>query len=415
MISHRAYASLLLVSASVAGVTAMQDFQTRPSPRRIPALVYALTRYSEGDAGAARAFAFQQNKASAVRGFQEQARRWIQEDGQASHSRRITTATFVLDVVRHWTGGQDWQYARPLLAWGCTEMTASGVSASAERVWHLAAVAVAQGAEDWTLLVGRRPPSGRPFPTVRNPVENEMRQGHLSHALARLSDEPRLAMASAVAAENRTWDAGGFGRDLNLRGGLIVGEIDGAYLDRLRTGDIVAEDGSKRPIPGAKSLIRHHLMRIDELRQVRAQFLELTARPSLAAEAHVRLALVMFRLAEQDEALRHLARARELAREPFVVYLAHLFTGAIRERQGRDVEAIDAYRAALTGFPRAQSATSLLASRLFNLGNQAEAAALVNDFFTAPDPAPDPWRLYRLGDMRLLPTYLEQLRAEISR
>jgi hypothetical protein len=399
---------LLVVIASVAGVGAAQDGPTGRA-LRLPAVTDLLGRYAGGDARAADSLAGHPDPTSAVRAFQDQAPRWIAADRRAAPSRRLAAATFALDMARHWAGRGDWPHARALVAWGCAEMRRSPVPTEAERTWHLAAVAVIESGDDWTLLVGRRRDRGDVVKPVRDPVENELRQGHLSHAQARFPDEPRLALAAAVAEENRTWEAGRFGRDLNLRGGLIAGELDRAYLDSLRTADILAEDGSTRLMPGFKFLAQHQLRMVDAVRDLRAQYLALTGRPSVAAEAHARLALVAFRLAEPDEALRQATLAFELARDPAVAYLAHLVTGAIRERQGRDADAVDAYRAALDLFPRAQSATSLLVSRLYSLGRLAEAALLADEFFST-DPAADPWRTYRLGDSRLLAGYLAELR-----
>jgi hypothetical protein len=42
-------------------------------------------------------------------------------------------------------------------------------------------------------------------------------------------------LIAAVAADTRAWEIGGFGRDLNTRNGIIAGEIDREYLDRLKT------------------------------------------------------------------------------------------------------------------------------------------------------------------------------------
>ena len=403
-------ACFLTVAAATAGLAAVQAGETGPARPRAPLVANLLTRYAGGDADAVKTFAFAPDKGPAVRAFLDQAREWARRGGPGS-DRQLVAATFALEVAQHWAGGSDWQYGQMLIAWGCAEMSSTPIAHPAERVWHLAAVAVAEAAEDWTLLAGRRRPAGEPARLSRNRVENELRQGHLSHALARFPDEPRLALAAAVTAESLTWDIGGFGRDHNLRGGLTVGEIDHGYLDRLRSGDVAAPDGSNRPVPAAKSLGRWHLARVDEVRAVRERYVALTALPPVAAEAHVRLALVLFRLAERDEALHHLTLALELTEEPEVVYLAHLVRGAIRERQGGDDDAIAAYRAALSVFPRAQSATSLLVSRLFVAGRRAEAAALADEFFESDEPAPDPWTTYRVGEVRNLRSYFARLRG----
>jgi hypothetical protein len=402
-------ACVLTLVAGTAGLGAIQG-ETRTARQRIPAFSSLLTSYAAGHVGAVRTFAFDFDKPAAVRDFPARAREWINA-GRSSAARRLIAATFALDVAQHWAGGSDWPYAQRLIAWGCTEMRSAQIPEPAERLWHLAAVAVAEAGEDWTLLVGRRRRAGEPVPASRNSLENELRQGHVSHALSRFPDEPRLALAAAVAAENLSWEIGGFGRDNNVRGGLMAGEIDRNYLDRLQSGDLAAPDGSKRPVPGAKQLGKWHLARVDDVMAVRERYLALTEQPQVAAEAHVRLALILFRLVERDKALQHLELALELAREPEVVYLAHLLRGAIQEREGRDDEAIEAYRAALNVFPRAQSATSRLVARLFGAGRRAEAAALADEFFATAEAAPDPWAIYRVGEARFLRSYLARLRG----
>ena len=393
------------------GTWALQDSRNGSRDRRLPA-AEMLSRYAAGDAQAARTFAFQSNKEAGVRAFRDEARAWIAEGG-APTNRGVLAATFVLEVVRHWTGTPDWAYATPLVAWSCGQVGAGPTSWSGERVWHLAAVALAQTAEDWALVVGQHLPSGKPLPVSRNPIENERRQGHLVHARARFPDEPRLALAQAIAAETLTWEVGGLGRDLNQRVAIVAGEIDAAYLEGLRAGEVLAPDGSGRKLPAGKPLAARALGQIEDLRRVKEQYRALIGQPAVAAEALVRLALIEFRFAEREQALEHLTHALALSRDPHVTYLAHLVSGTIHDRRGTYPEAIEAYRAALNVYPRAHSATALLVARLFQTGSRAEAAALADDLFAEAEPAPDPWRAYRLGDQRLLPSYFNQLRMTL--
>jgi tetratricopeptide (TPR) repeat protein len=182
---------------------------------------------------------------------------------------------------------------------------------------------------------------------------------------------------------------------------MMAGEIDPAYLQSLRAGQVLASDGSGRRLPSAKAVAARALAQIADLQRLKEQYRTLVGYPTVAAEALVRLALIEFRFAEREQALEHLALAVTLSRDPHVTYLAHLVTGTIQERQAAPGQAIDAYRAALNLYPRAHSATSLLIARLFQTGARAEAAALAEDLFLEGGPAPDPWRAYRLGDQRL--------------
>ena len=83
------------------------------------------------------------------------------------------------------------------------------------------------------------------------------------------------------------------------------------------------------------------------------------------------------------------------------------------ERQGRDEDAVAAYRAALQVIPRAQTASTMLTARLIKMGRMADAAKVAEEFFSGP-PVVDPWRQYRLGDFRSWPSLMKQLRAEFQ-
>jgi hypothetical protein len=100
----------------------------------------------------------------------------------------------------------------------------------------LGAIALIEGNDDWLFLTGRLPNAPRPAGTGRNTSRPRASAGHLTHAMARFPDEPRFRLASAVAADTpRVGD-----RRLRTRSqhahGIIAGEIDREYLDRLKTG-----------------------------------------------------------------------------------------------------------------------------------------------------------------------------------
>ena len=414
--ARAALAGRLAVSLAVAGLSLRPAAFQAPPPAAVrPSELSAgmlLARYAGGDLSAAAVLANHPSKARVIPRFAGEARAWIDPGRIGAPARTLEASVFVLDVARHWVGREDWRYGRQLLAWACDQLRAPGSAPlPAERLWHLAAVALAQGADDWPLLAGRSAESGRPVPSSRDALQNEMGQGHLAHAQGRFPNEPRFKLAWMVAGENRTWEAGGFGRDVNFRGGLSVGEIDDAYLQRLRAGDVLASDGTPSVMPNGARIAHFYLARVADVHQLRQRYEPLANDPALAAEVNVRLSLLAFRMADRDNALRHLTASQAVARDPGIIYLAHLFTGVIRERQGLPDEAIDAYRAALNVVPRAQSATTLLVTRLIIAGRQAEAALLADAFFASGDPPEDPWRLYRLGDFRFFPAYMTALRS----
>jgi hypothetical protein len=396
--------ALLISSVFAAGLRA--GAQKGGPPFSATAL---LESYMRGDATAAATFATQPDKGKAVKAFEDEGRRWTPGPGK----RHLIAAAFSLDVARRWVGTDDWRWARELLGWTCAQLAQTSPVDPSERLWHLGAIALIEGNDDWLFLTGRLPNAPRPAGTGRNTVDRELLQGHLTHAMARFPDEPRFRLASAVAADTRAWEIGGFGRDLNTRNGIIAGEIDREYLDRLKTGQILGDDGSKRSLPGATHIAEVHLAKIGDLRQVGAKYSDLVRDQSVSAEAQLRAGLVAFRLADRAGALQHFAKALDDARDPYVAFLANLFSGVVNERDGKNDEAIEAYWAALNIVPRAQSATSLLIARLINTGQQKQASAVADGFFNGGELPSDPWRSYRLGDFRLFPVYLAQLRAAL--
>jgi hypothetical protein len=99
--------------------------------------------------------------------------------------------------------------------------------------------------------------------------------------------------------------------------------------------------------------------------------------------------------------------------EPFIQYLSNMMLGLLDERTGRAVEAIEHYRAAVRIVP-ATAASLTLGSALFRQGRGTDAVEIVSAWASAPRPD-DPWRLYGLGDYRLFPGWLAQMRQMIAR
>jgi tetratricopeptide (TPR) repeat protein len=114
------------------------------------------------------------------------------------------------------------------------------------------------------------------------------------------------------------------------------------------------------------------------------------------AVAHLRLGRVHF--------VQHDARAREnlqaalsRAREPAELYLAHLFLGALYERENRVADAHVEYDAAYRIGPSCQSAVVALSRVEQRLGAIDRARTLVTAFAAIEQKADDPWINYRLG------------------
>ena len=144
-------------------------------------------------------------------------------------------------------------------------------------------------------------------------------------------------------------------------------------------------------------------------------YLSITKDTDVGGEATMRLGAMQMRQGKFDAALEQLARAETLTRDPYVVYLARLFTGQIMERKRRPSDATAAYRGAVAAWPRAQAGTLSLASLLFDAGRRAEAQSLAGAMLAATPPATDPWRGFVHADDRFWPELVGRLRAEIRK
>jgi tetratricopeptide (TPR) repeat protein len=246
-----------------------------------------------------------------------------------------------------------WRAAPRFIEWACERLRRDETPRPIERWWQLAALAVAQRSEDAHFLIGD-PQIGRGFPTgeIGNPKE-EIK--HLDHVMPRFPQEARFMLAQGIARDRYFQD-----------------DAATAYL-------AIAKD------------------------------------PDVGGEATMRLGAMQMRQGKLDAALEQLARAETLTRDPYVVYLARLFTGQIMERKRRPNDAQAAYRGAVAAWPHAQAATLALASLLFDAGRRVEAQMLAGTMLAAAPPATDPWRGFVHADDRFWPQLVGRLRTEIHK
>jgi tetratricopeptide (TPR) repeat protein len=309
---------------------------------------------------------------------------WIDAAGlAAAPRRRMAAAAFALEVARA-ADHVDWKWvqavrlnmairadlqspdfiywkAPPLLIeWGCAVLRASGEATAAERLWHLAAISVAQRRADYEFLIGS------PWDVRANP-EDEIE--HLKHATDRFPDEARFVLAQAIALEWRTWPP-------RARG------------PRLRA----------RPVAEARLALER-----------------LTGDGDIGAEAMVRLGALRLRSRDFDGAVDLFETAERRTRDRYLLYLARYFTGQARDQQKQVLAAERAYRAALAVIPRATSSTAALAALLARTGRRGEAGDLAEASLGAGPPPIDPWRTYAAADDRFWPQLVERLRAEVRR
>jgi tetratricopeptide (TPR) repeat protein len=146
----------------------------------------AVTKASKGNLGVVHAYLKREGAA------------WIDADGPAHRPRRtLAAAVFALDVAEAALDRQ-WLDALDLLEWACERMRATRERSATERTFHLAALAVIQGARDPKAL-----------------------DWHIGHIQARFPDEPRIRLAQAFKAEIEYWRL--------YRG--ILGAVDGGDPD----------------------------------------------------------------------------------------------------------------------------------------------------------------------------------------
>ena len=179
---------------------------------------------------------------------------------------------------------------------------------------------------------------------------------HMDHALNRFPDEPDLMLARGVAAELRT------GQDPRTPRGLGIASFSLLATARSRLTDALRFDAT-RP------------------------------------EAHLRLGSIALRWGKPKEAIDHLSAAVDHATDPYVVYLAHVFSGRAYSLVGRWQEAVTSYTAATAIVPT-QTARLGLVTALSHVGEYAAASALADRTLLEPSPPNDPWLFYGQGDFR---------------
>jgi hypothetical protein len=107
---------------------------------------------------------------------------WIDADGEAHRGRRrLAAVVFALEVADAALDGQ-WLDALDLLEWACGLIRSQPRGSEIERTFHLAGIALIEGARDLRAL-----------------------DGHLVHVKARFPNEPRILLAQAFKAETEYW------------------------------------------------------------------------------------------------------------------------------------------------------------------------------------------------------------------
>jgi tetratricopeptide (TPR) repeat protein len=361
-----------------------------------------LERYAGGDyAGAAEALTEITDYRSALRQLDKIAVPWIRSAGpEEMPRRRLIVAGFAIETAS--AGLHQWQEARTFIEWACVLLRAGGLPRPVERAWHLAAVALAQGAHDPDLLA-------HDFTQAkRGPREMD----HLRHSAFRFPDDDRLRLARATVDEVRTLGSdpkhprvSSFeqGQQALLRP-FTAGEPTPVEVFDRATAKQMLSVSSRTHQP-----VLYAARRSTWLWDLTEQWKDLVPRPSVGSEAAIHLANTYLRLGRQDLALEALDHTPQPSGDAALIYLAQYLRGRAAEANGNLQMAEDAYRAALAAVPRAQSAAIALASLLFLSDSRDEAIEIVGDLFST-SPVVDPWKDYQAGDFRFWPQRVAELR-----
>ena len=308
----------------------------------------------------------------------EEAPAWMEAGGPTDRARReLAAATFALEAARidqwrEWkrivkppvmdapdTVGKEkfqplntlyWAPAPLFIEWGCALFRKDETPRAVERIWQLAALAVAQRSEDPQFLIGdTKLGKGVGAGEVINP-QDEIK--HLDHVEKRFPNEARFTLAQGIA-RFRDWSS-----DAHTAFGALSEHVD------------------------------------------------------VGGEANARHAQLFLHEGRIDEAMDHLDMAEAQTRDPHVLYLAAYLRGVAKLQQGKADEAQAAFGRALAEWPKGQSASTPLAALLFKGERRLEAQALMAEMLRPPQPA-DPWREFVHADDRFWPLLISMLRKEI--
>jgi tetratricopeptide (TPR) repeat protein len=352
-------------------VEAVRD---QPDPRSLDAVLLA---YRTGDFGVvARTFTRSPDFHRTPAGDGPRLERWL-------GTWEPRKALLVLDLADVSTTVAP-QYTRMLLGVGRRYVTRGAfvagqvpLHAAFVRDWHLTAIALLQGggaseAVDDYLDELRRQPATGAFTDVR------------------------LTLARAIALEQRCWQS----RPSLLQDGRDVRDLIALSGARLR--DEASRDRRRR-------LDAHQACLLELLTSFEAA----AGAPTTSAEARVRSAWTLVQLGRAEDALHRLDRADSGA-DRELRYWASLFRGRALDALARHRESAEAYRAALSTHPRAQTAGVGLALALFRSDGVEGADRLARTLrASAGTPGDDPWWTYLKGDRRFVAGWMARLREAL--
>jgi hypothetical protein len=349
-------------------------------------IAQALDTYALGAEVSELGFSERNNFLAIARQFAPAAKDWIDlaPDSERPHRHQVAAA-FLLELI-HASLEQPpeaYQRLKRSIESYCVQLHALPAGPF-EHAWMLASTALLAGAHDTELLLDGS--------TIQNGNAGcaNAKFGHVCHALSRFPADSTFALAAVISAP-RISDAARQPDDPNavaLAGGSGV-----------RIGMPIRE------IPVAELLE-------DAVRRLNG----LVSNAEVGAEASLRRGVLGFRLGRHAASLADLDVAARGASEPFVKYLAHLYSGVVLDAWNRHDSALVSYRGAVQTLPGALSGKTALASALFRLGYRDEASTVAADAFApATEDLTDPWRQFDSGHYRLWPQYQRALRELVVR
>ncbi len=312
MIRRWLLAASMIAGAVLIGATA---------PVRTLSVVSFLDRYAAGEFEAVSAeLAGDIDFEQLLEQLKVDGPKWIAAAAPEAKARReLVAATFALEAARadawdewRWIQKQPefngiqllnvliWKPPPLLLEWACELFRRDETPRPIERWWQLAALSVAQRAEDTHFLVGD-PAIGRGV-GAGEIMNTQIEIKHLDHVAKRFPKEARFMLAQGIARD-RVW-----------------------HDDALQAYTAVAND------------------------------------PDVGGEAAMRLGVMQMYRRQLDLAMTGFDRAELLTRDPYVVYLARFFRAQVLEARGSGDRVEANYRGAVAAVPHAQSATLALAA-----------------------------------------------------
>jgi len=373
----------------------------RPAAQQTLTTVELLDRYAKGDFDEVEAkLAALEKFSGLVKDLKhDDVKTWLAAGGAADRDRReLAAATFALEAARvdewrewKWIQRQSsgplpvlyWQAPPLLIEWGCELLRRHEEPLPIERIWQLAAMAVAQRGEDTQFLIGfteispdvppPTPPASVAPPQVSRgigglPVMTRPPQrfpdevlnvgkeiGHLNHVAERFPGEKRFMLGEALARERPSMS------------------------DALKV------------------------------------YATLLTDPDVGGEAAVRMGALYLRRGDVPKAIERFDLAERITRDSDLIYLARYNRGQALLRSEKEDDAIAAFRAALAVRPASQSASVALAALLAKADRHTEAQALMKAVLDAGPNHTDPHIEYMHGDDRFWPYLLAKLQREIHK